>query len=101
MFFADGVVLVDESSIGIDIKLELWRKTLELKGFRFSWTKTEYMRCDLSGARADDGDVRLDGQVMPKKDTFRYLGSMLQWDGEIDEDVSHRIRAGWVKWHQI
>jgi hypothetical protein len=31
-------------------------------------------------------------------DTFRYLGSMLQSEGEIDEDVSHRIRAGWVKW---
>jgi hypothetical protein len=25
---------------------------------------------------------------------------MLQSDGEIDEDVSHRIRAGWVKWRQ-
>jgi hypothetical protein len=26
-------------------------------------------------------------------DTFRYLGSMLQSDREIDEDISHRIRA--------
>jgi hypothetical protein len=34
-------------------------------------------------------------------DTFRYLGSMLQSEGEIDEDVSHRIRAGWVKWRQV
>jgi hypothetical protein len=25
---------------------------------------------------------------------------MLQSDGEIDEDVSHRIRTGWVKWRQ-
>jgi hypothetical protein len=32
--------------------------------------------------------------------TFRYLESMLQREGEIDEDVSHRIRAGWVKWRQ-
>jgi hypothetical protein len=31
-------------------------------------------------------------------DTFQYLESMLQSDGEIGEDVSHRIRAGWVKW---
>jgi hypothetical protein len=30
-------------------------------------------------------------------DTFRYLGSMLQSEGEIDEDVSHRIRVEWVK----
>jgi hypothetical protein len=25
---------------------------------------------------------------------------MLQSDGGIDEDISHRIRAGWVKWRQ-
>jgi hypothetical protein len=46
------------------------------------------------------GDVRLDGQVVPKKDTFRYLGSILQKDGDIDEDISHRIKAGWLKWRQ-
>ena len=44
--------------------------------------------------RSDDGDVTLAGQVVPRKDTFRYLGSMLQSDGEIGEDVSHKIRAG-------
>jgi hypothetical protein len=38
--------------------------------------------------------------VVPKKDTFHYLGSMLQKNGDIDEDVSHIIKAGWLKWHQ-
>ena len=37
---------------------------------------------------------------MPKRDTFRYLGSMLQSNGDIDEDVCHRIKAGWMKWQQ-
>ena len=37
---------------------------------------------------------------MPKNDTFRYLGSMLQKDGDIDADVSHRIKVGWIKWRQ-
>jgi hypothetical protein len=44
-------------------------------------------------ATTHEGDVRLNGQVVPKKDTFRYLGSMLQKDGDID-DVSHRIKVG-------
>jgi hypothetical protein len=56
------------------------------------------MRCQFSGENSNDGDVSLDGRVVPMNDTFRYLRSMLQSDGEIDEDVSHRIRAGWVKW---
>ena len=48
----------------------------------------------------EEEDVSLEGQVVPRKDTFRYLGSMLQRDGDIDEDVSHRIKAGWMKWCQ-
>jgi hypothetical protein len=57
-------------------------------------TKTEYMRSQFSGKNSDDGDVSLDGRVVPMNDIFWYLGSMLQSEGEIDEDVSHRIRAG-------
>jgi hypothetical protein len=42
----------------------------------------------------------LDERVVPINDIFRYLRSMLQSEGEIDEDVSYKIRAGWVKWRQ-
>jgi hypothetical protein len=57
--------------------LELWRRTLETKNFSLSKSKTEYMKCDFNAITQEEGDVRLDGQVVPKKDTFRYLGSML------------------------
>jgi hypothetical protein len=55
------------------------------------------MKCDFSVTTQKEGDVRLDGQVVPKKDTVHYLGSMLQKNRDIDEDVSHRIKAGWLK----
>ena len=29
---------------------------------------------------------------------FKYLGSIIQKDGEIDSDVNHMIQAGWLKW---
>ena len=61
---------------------------------------TEYMRCDFGTTTREEEDISLEGQVVPRKDTFRYLGSMLQRDGDIDEDVSHRIKARWMKWHQ-
>jgi Reverse transcriptase (RNA-dependent DNA polymerase) len=71
MLFADDVVLIDESRIGVDQKLEFLRQTLESKGFRLNRTKTEYMMCQFSGDNSDDGDVSLDGQVVPINDTFR------------------------------
>ena len=55
--------------------------------------------CGFSTTRREE-EVTLDGHVVPQKDTFRYLGSMLQKDGGIDEDVNHRIKARWMKsWH--
>jgi hypothetical protein len=77
MLFADDVVLIDESRTGVDQKLELWRQTLEARGFRLSRSKMEYMKCDFSATTQEEGDVRLDGQVVPKKNTLHYLGSML------------------------
>ena len=67
----------DESQAKVNRKLELWRQTFESKGFRLSRTKTEYIRCDFDEATQEEGDVSLKCQVVPKKDTFQYLRSML------------------------
>ena len=29
---------------------------------------------------------------------LRYLGSIVQYEGDIEEDSQHRIKARWVKW---
>lgn len=54
------------------------------------------MRCDFTGVRCEEGEVSLEGHIVPK----RYLGSMLQSNGGINGDVSHKIKAGWMKWRQ-
>ena len=48
MLFADDIVLVDETRVGVNAKLELWRQTLESRGFRLSRAKTEHMECRFS-----------------------------------------------------
>ena len=68
--FADDVVLVDESRTGVNQKLELWRETLEFKGFRLNRTKTEYIRCDFGTTTREEEYISLEGQVVPMKDTF-------------------------------
>ncbi|KAM3202500.1 hypothetical protein P3L10_030124 [Capsicum annuum] len=99
MLFADDVVLIDETRGGVNDKLELWRQTLESKGFRVSRTKTEYVECKFNDVRRENEVVvRLEAQEVGKRDKFKYLGSVIQSNGEIDEDVSHRIGAGWMKW---
>ena len=66
-----------------------------VKGFRLSRTKTEYMRCDFGTTTREEEDVSLEGQVVPRKDTFRYLGSMLQRDGDVIEPLNlYKIKYG-------
>jgi hypothetical protein len=55
------------------------------------------MGCQFSEDNSDYGNISLDAQIVLMNDTFWYLGSMLQSDRGIDEDIGHRIRAGWVK----
>jgi hypothetical protein len=74
--------------------LELWRRILEAEDFRLSRSKMEYTKCNFSATTQEGKDVRLDDQVYPKKTYFTTLGSMLQKDGDIGEDVSHRIKDG-------
>ena len=95
MLFADDIVLVDETRAGINAKLEVWRQTLESRGFRLSKAKTKYVECKFSkqGIR-DYSIVILDGQGIPMSIYFEHLGSIIQKDEEINSDVNYRIQAG-------
>ncbi|KAL6566319.1 hypothetical protein OROGR_001934 [Orobanche gracilis] len=95
MMFADDIVLIDETKVGVQQKLELWRDTLEARGFRLSRSKTEYMECRFSdNSDREAGVITFDGKVVYGSTFFRYLRSIIQKDGKLDGDVAHRIKAG-------
>ncbi|XP_070050899.1 uncharacterized protein [Nicotiana tomentosiformis] len=57
------------------------------------------MECKFSdGTHETYIEVNLDAQVIPKRASFKYLGSIIQRNWEIDENIAHRIGAGWMKW---
>ncbi|XP_070029796.1 secreted RxLR effector protein 78-like [Nicotiana sylvestris] len=61
MLFADDIVLIDDTRHGVNERLEVWRHTLESKGFRLSRTKTEYLECKFGAEPTETGvEVRLD-----------------------------------------
>ncbi|XP_022004358.1 uncharacterized protein LOC110901883 [Helianthus annuus] len=99
LLFADDIVLIEESKQSLNVRLEDWRVALECKGLRISRSKTEYLYCDFSGAGDEhDTQITIEGQVVPQATKFKYLGSFVQSNGEIDSDVAHRIQAGWCRW---
>lgn len=48
ILFANDIVLIDGTRVGINYKLKLWKEALEYKGFKFSKTKAEYMMFSIS-----------------------------------------------------
>ena len=71
---------------------------LEDKGFKLSRTKTEYMKCNFSNKLRRNEVVNLDGVELAKVNSFKYLCSVIQDNGEITEDITNRIKNGWLKW---
>ena len=45
--------------------------------------------------------VKLDGPEILKSESFWYLGSIIHRDGEIEEDVNHKISALKGKFYKI
>ena len=41
--------------------------------------------------------MRIEDNEIPQSDSFRCLGSIISKDEEVDEDVEHRIKVGWLK----
>ena len=85
ILFADDIVLIDEIREGVNDKLERWRHTRESKGFRVSRSKIEYLHYCFSGREDAGGEVIIDGMMIPKAEKFKYPGSIIQQNEDIDE----------------
>ena len=71
LLFADDIVLVVETKVEVNAKLEFWREALESKGLKISRNKTEYMECNSSKTQdRNEGVVSIKGQEIPKSGQF-------------------------------
>ena len=56
------------------------------------------MECEFRKRRNNEqGIITLDSQQILVTECFKYLGLIIQKDGEIDGDVNYRIKIGWLK----
>jgi hypothetical protein len=50
------------------------------------------MKCKFNAGRNINQSVTLDGRAFPVDEYFRYLGSIIQKDRELDSDVIIKLR---------
>ena len=97
MMFADDIVLCETTRERLEDKLEEWRKALEERGMRVSRTKTEYV----TTSEGENLYVNLQGEKLPAAKVFKYLGSKVTSNGELDEEIKHRVNCGWLNWRRM
>ncbi|XP_016489920.1 uncharacterized protein LOC107809760 [Nicotiana tabacum] len=79
MLFANDIVLIDETWGEVNARLKVWRQTLESKDFKLSRPKTEYLECKFNnGMYEEEVEVKISTQAIPKRDSFKYLESIIQ-----------------------
>ncbi|KAK3548186.1 hypothetical protein QTP70_005182 [Hemibagrus guttatus] len=98
IMFADDIVICSESREQVEENLERWRFALERRGMKVSGSKTEYMCVN---EREGSGTVRLQGEEVKKVQEFKYLGSIVQSNGECGKEVKKRVQAGWNGWRKV
>ncbi|XP_060810060.1 uncharacterized protein LOC132904162 [Amyelois transitella] len=103
LLYADDVALISNNKQEVQDSLEQWRSALESSGLRISRTKTEYMVCNFSLDKSSTThtELKLDGEILPRVNKFKYLGSVIAEDGTITADITHRTTSGWSKWREL
>lgn len=97
MLFADDIVLCEFTQEELEMKLERWRVALELRGLKISRTKTEY----LTTSQEVGLTLKLQDQLLPAAEKFKYLGSVLEKGGDLGGEINHRVNCGWMNWRRL
>lgn len=64
---------------------------LKSKGFKLSRTKAKYIECKISSTRQNNNESVIAGEEVTQMNKFRYLGSIIHNNSEIEEDLTNRI----------
>ena len=48
-----------------------------------------------------DYEVDMEATKIEKVETFKYLGSIIMENGDLEEEVTHRVQVGWINWKKV
>ncbi|XP_068200771.1 uncharacterized protein [Palaemon carinicauda] len=93
MMFADEV-LVDLTIEEVERKLDMWRQALEDRGLSISSASIEYL---WMGERKL-GAVKMGVHNITQVNTFKYLGSSVMDNGDMESEINHKRQCVWLNW---
>uniref|UniRef100_A0A914UU89 Reverse transcriptase domain-containing protein n=1 Tax=Plectus sambesii TaxID=2011161 RepID=A0A914UU89_9BILA len=98
MLYVDNVVLCSRDQKDLERELQKWKDQLHSHGLWLNISKTEYMATELDAA--NNSIIHLYGAPITRVEKFKYLGSVLCKEGDIDADIKNMMACGWLKWRE-
>ncbi|XP_064081905.1 uncharacterized protein C53C9.2-like [Macrobrachium nipponense] len=80
-------------------KVVRWRYALESRGLKISRKKAEYMPTKLDGNQQTT--TKLGGGNIRRVHKFTYLGSVIDNEGNVEEEINNQIQCGWNNWRKV
>lgn len=91
-------MMVVESMIEVNARLDTWRSMLEEKGQNINTAKIKYPWCNfIRETNYTSIDVSIREQTLPSMDSFKYLGYMIYKDADVEVDAIQHIKVGCIK----
>ena len=92
VLYADDGFLCGTDDEELNREAERWRNCLEERGLRINRIKTVGMRCDFEEVERERAvDLEIDFHKLEEVESFKYLGSVVQNKGDLDEELTRRI----------
>ena len=101
MLYADDIVLCCTRRDVVEKKLEEWRRAIEDRGLKININKTIYLRFIGDGNLDGNSDINIQGENLERVNIFKYRGATLAENGDLDEEMAHRIQPGWKNWKRV
>ena len=98
LLFADDIVLGSKDMAALQIVLTKWCNILEDHGLRISIPKTESLCCPFADPTRPAPDIYIKGENLKPCEKFKYLGSMVNWKANCNDDINHRIGVDLMRW---
>lgn len=93
MLYADDIVIIGKQVKEVEDRLQQIQERLENIGMKINMDKTEAM---IIGGEETVMKER-NGGIIKRVEQFKYLGSIITTDNNINADMDNRIRCGWQK----
>ena len=101
MLFADDMALIAESDREVQLVLERVREALESKGLKINREKAVHLESRWKGDVSECGRVKLEEVVLKRVGEYKYLGSVVQEDGELEGEINRKVQLGWCKFREV